>query len=364
MSLEGKLTSEMEKWINSTDELIMELFASKEAISASSQILTGTSWWEGRPDSIHHRAGTDAVHLAACFGLRQHIAMLKSASYAVDAKENRGWTPLSWAAYCGCEAVVEQLLGDLKSPDKDLPLKLAVIGSNEGIIRLLLDRGANIEARAGLTIELLTAINSFVRKRLRFKTSWLGGLTPLAWAARLRCTAMVKLLLQKGANANNKDSNGMSSLLWAFGDYDAETRLLFRRRENELEELVEALIDGGADIEVKSPDGSTSLANAARRCHEGVVRMLLKKGATVDAQDSRGWTPLMVAARSDHEVIVRLLLEALVRLHSLHPPGCITFVRKGTRFRMNEIMGKDVDGRTPAFARCGEWKPRRRQAAP
>lgn len=55
----------------------------------------------------------------------------------------------------------------------------------------------------------------------------------------------------------------------------------------------------------------------------------------------------MVVARYVHEAIVRLLLQALVTLHSLHPPGCTTSVRRDARSRMDEIMGKDVDGGTP-----------------
>lgn len=75
-------------------------------------------------------------------------------------------------------------------------------------------------------------------------------------------------------------SNEMSPLLWALDYCDLETwRLLGRERAgNDLEELVEVLIDGGVDVEVKNFYGSTPLAKAAIRGHEGVVRVLLKKG--------------------------------------------------------------------------------------
>ena len=348
LTREGKLTPDMENSSNLIDELIMEFFANDAAISASSQVLTGTGWYENRLETIHYRAGMAAVHLAAYFGLHQHMAMLTRASHVVNAKDKEGWTPLSWAAYCGQEAVVKQLLSDPNPLDRDHPLTLAAIATNEDIVRILLDKGANIETRTGDRMELPMAVNNLIRRRLHVKSSWFGGLTPLAWAARLHHTGVVKLLLQKGANANDKD-HGMSPLLWALDHWNFEAWRIFGREpeDDRIEETAAVLITGGADIEFKNVYGSTPLATAARWGNEGVVRLLLKNGATVEVEDFSGWTPLTVAARYGHAAIVRLLLQALVISHSLHPPGCTMSVRRDARFRMDGIMGKDHDGRTP-----------------
>ncbi|KAH7117332.1 hypothetical protein EDB81DRAFT_243041 [Dactylonectria macrodidyma] len=122
--------------------------------------------------------------------------------------------------------------------------------------------------------------------------------TDLMLASYYGHRAVVKLLLEKGAKIEAKDSgHGRTPLLWA--------------AVNGHEDIVKLLLEKGADVEAKdSEDGQTPLSWAAENGHEDIVKLLLEKGADVEAKDSEdGLTPLWWAAENGHEDIVKLLLE-------------------------------------------------------
>jgi ankyrin repeat protein len=54
------------------------------------------------------------------------------------------------------------------------------------------------------------------------------------------------------------------------------------------EAVVELLLEKGADVESKDSDGLTPLSWAARGGHEAVVKLLLEKGADTESKNSHG----------------------------------------------------------------------------
>jgi len=62
-------------------------------------------------------------------------------------------------------------------------------------------------------------------------------------------------------------------------------------------------------MEVKSEMYWTPLIQAAHKGHKDIVEALLDKGAVVNVQSKAGWTALMTAAFHGETDIVRLLLE-------------------------------------------------------
>ncbi|KAL6887036.1 hypothetical protein GGI43DRAFT_264528 [Trichoderma evansii] len=96
--------------------------------------------------------------------------------------------------------------------------------------------------------------------------------------------AIVKLLVEKGANIEAKDSDGRTALLWA--------------AEKGHQATVKLLVEKGADIEAKDSDGLTPLSFAAENGHQATVELLVEKGADIEAKDSDGRTPLSWAAES------------------------------------------------------------------
>jgi ankyrin repeat protein len=111
----------------------------------------------------------------------------------------------------------------------------------------------------------------------------------LSKAASYGNEAVVKLLLEKGAEPESEDSDGRTSLL--------------RAAENGHKAVVELLLEKGAKPEPEASDSQTPLSLAAKNGHEAVVQLLLEKGA------GDGWTPLLGAVGNGHEAVVKLLLE-------------------------------------------------------
>jgi ankyrin repeat protein len=72
-------------------------------------------------------------------------------------------------------------------------------------------------------------------------------------------------------------------------------------------EEIEALVEGGALVNVTGEKGKTPLHEAASQGHMEAVKFLLQHGALADVKDEFGHTPLDLAQRSGYSEIVKLL---------------------------------------------------------
>ncbi|KAJ9644081.1 hypothetical protein H2199_003949 [Coniosporium tulheliwenetii] len=162
-------------------------------------------------------------------------------------------------------------------------LHWAARSGKEAVVRLLVEKGAD--------------------PRAKDKHGW----TALHQAARSGKEAVVRLLLENGADLHAKDKHGETVLHWAvFGGEEAVVRLL---------------VENGADPRAKTEYGETALHWAARSGKEAVVRLLVEKGADPRAKDKDGETALHWAARSGKEAVVRLLVEKGADLHAKDKHG-------------------------------------------
>jgi len=71
-----------------------------------------------------------------------------------------------------------------------------------------------------------------------------------------------------------------------------------------------ALIETGADINVRNHIGQTAISMAAGNGHDGVVKALIAAGVDIDKTDDIGWTPLLHAIEYGHETTVKILTDA------------------------------------------------------
>ena len=74
-------------------------------------------------------------------------------------------------------------------------------------------------------------------------------------------------------------------------------------------EEVELLLDRGANIETKDKDGLTPLMIAAKWGKTETVELLLDRGANIETKDKDGLTPLMIAAEWVKTETVELLIK-------------------------------------------------------
>jgi len=102
-------------------------------------------------------------------------------------------------------------------------------------------------------------------------------------------------LLEKGANINQKDTDGKNSLMYAsrFGHL----------------EIVKLLLKNGADINQRNNNGWNPLMYASRFVYLELVKLLVKNGADINQRDNNGWNPLLYACDYGHLELVKLLIE-------------------------------------------------------
>ncbi len=75
-------------------------------------------------------------------------------------------------------------------------------------------------------------------------------------------------------------------------------------------EIVEILLNFGADGNKQMTFGFTALMDAAENGHTEVVELLIDEGAKVNLKDNKGRTALMLASQEGHTEIVELLKNA------------------------------------------------------
>ncbi|EPE30044.1 Ankyrin repeat-containing protein [Glarea lozoyensis ATCC 20868] len=80
--------------------------------------------------------------------------------------------------------------------------------------------------------------------------------------------------------------------------------------------IVKCLLEFGAEIDAVDGSGSTALLNAVRSGCRDVVAMLLDKGASTTARDNEGWTAQHLAGINGFEDIIRLLIRKGVDLNA------------------------------------------------
>jgi uncharacterized protein len=225
-----------------------------------------------------------------------------------------GTTPLHWAVYKVDEELVKALLArgaraDVINPYGSSPLAEAARVGNVSLVQMLLDAGADanranqdgetplmLAARTGVVkvAEVLVSHGANVNAREQVRNQ-----TALMWAAAEGRPEMVAFLISRGAAVNvrataNDWLNQMTSEPRVqYRPTGGLTPLLYAARDGCLG-CVEALLKGGADIDLPNPDGMTPLMVAIDNSYFEVARYLLDHGANPHTWDWWGRTPLYV----------------------------------------------------------------------
>jgi ankyrin repeat protein len=120
------------------------------------------------------------------------------------------------------------------------------------------------------------------------------GYTPLVIALRCQREGVFRLLLDAGANVNLRNPQGENALFWA----------VKRQRSD----LVHMLLKQGADPDQAVRHGLTVLIVAIMDDCLDVVRVLVEGGCDVEQHDGQGYRPLAWAFIYDNPAIVKVLL--------------------------------------------------------
>ncbi len=268
------------------------------------------------------------IHTAAGDGDLQKVKdLLDADATLLNAKDDKGWTPLHSAVSKGRAGVVEYLLAqggdtEMKNNNGLTPLFQALDLSRNRVAGILIDRGADITVRG-------------YRNR-----------TILHMAARAGNATIVQLLLAKGAEVNARDSRGSTPLDLAVASNKpqaakillssgAETRTFTTENEESQELLNRAVHLGqydtiqlvhsvGGSLDWIDEFGRSLLHKAAAYGRLEIAELLLKNGLSPDAATKNGLTPLRYARKYGHTDLINLLMsKGASKGNSFYDPGDI-----------------------------------------
>lgn len=232
--------------------------------------------------------GSTALHHAANRADLGIVEALLAAGAKVTAANRYGVTPLTLAAATGHVQIIERLLKagadpNVSTPGGETALMTAARTGSGPAIKALLTAGAKVD----------------VREPRR-------GQTALMWAAAAGNVDGMKVLIEGGADVRAKSNEVDFKRTSRKGEgptggftQAAEiqfTPLSFAVRGGSLD-AVKLLLDAGADANEKLPDGLSMPILAIINAHWELAGLLLDRGADVNAADA-GWTALHQVARS------------------------------------------------------------------
>jgi tankyrase len=177
---------------------------------------------------------------------------------------------------------------------------LLAVEKKETAIRELEKRGAFLNGNSFLRalekgdVEL---IDLFVRANFNIHLTDDNGTPPLLVALKKGYTIVARILLNAGADVNEKDKLGLTPLMLACG------KPTFGYRD-----IAETLIKKGAHINVRDALGYTPLLLALSGGTVDIAELLIDKGADVSARTRKGETPLSLAQQAQCTEIVDLLI--------------------------------------------------------
>jgi ankyrin repeat protein len=196
-----------------------------------------------------------------------------------------------------------------ETPGRPAPKSTDRLSAADVIARLL-DRGANPNAQ--LTAPLIERVHNNGDGALG------AGATPLMRAAKKGDVALMRALLDRGADVNLAMKNGATPLMFVsgrgglgrFGVYDVK-----RASEADFIEGAKLCLEHGAKINAADAAGQTAMHSAAAQRGDAFIEFLANHGARLDLKDTQGRLPLDMAlgAGGRGEATVRESAAALLR---------------------------------------------------
>ena len=181
------------------------------------------------------------------------MQLLSNDTFDVNALDDHGMSPLTWACKTGREDIVDLLLRSGASVDPPVdtedatpPLLAAAFKGNLTITNMLISHGAKLTVRENIL-----------------------GQTAFHRAVQGAHMNVIALLHKSGLDINIVDLRGYSALFIACGKGDKE--------------VIELLIDLGCNVNITGDNGVTALSLAVKKGYVDIVNMLLYHKAEADA---------------------------------------------------------------------------------
>jgi uncharacterized protein len=249
----------------------------------------------GRPEVIDGGQLTALIYAARANDL-ESVKVLLAAGVDINQTSGYGWSALLVATQNRYYKLGAYLLEHGADPNLAnnggwVPLYLATDNRNiesgdypvrKGdmdhldFIKLLLDKGANVNARVKDSTETRTV----------FTNQWLdeNGATAFLRASQSGDIVLMKLLLSRGADPKITTELGVSALQVAAGIGWVEG-ITYQWSQEQTDEAVKLLLDLGLDPNAQADTGRVALHGAAHKGATNVVQILFDHGAKLDIRD-------------------------------------------------------------------------------
>lgn len=207
---------------------------------------------------------------------------------------------------------VESLLSqgaevDAIDSSRKTALHIASGAGHKEIVELLLAHGADVNAGAYYNRTAAEfAMDAHHDEIVRLLVSKGADISPLHLAIYLKDEAKARSLIEAGADVNKRTPYGTSPLQ--------------RAVDAGFKGLAELLIAKGADVNAKDNWDWTPLHSAAYKSKD-MVELLLANGANINAKDGDGRTPLWYARKEGYTEIINLLLPARSKVNERDDSG-------------------------------------------
>ncbi|KAI9897952.1 hypothetical protein N3K66_006312 [Trichothecium roseum] len=252
--------------------------------------------------NVANITGTTPLHYASDEGHSQIVAFFASAGADVNRPNDEGWTPLHFATYNGHVKVVKILLSEgsrisSQTLDGETPLHMAAMNGHQDVVSELLANGSAV----------LLSVQSE------------SGLTALAMACQEGHLEITRLLIKAQQSICKDTSPTLYAKSASSGPVSKKKDAQKKKEQGDL-----ALNETSSTmntLELANKKGLTPLHHAVRDGHLDVVNLLLEAGANASATANQGWAPLLIAAHRGHLEVVKTLIDIGVDMNAANYHG-------------------------------------------
>ena len=286
---------------------------------------------EGNPINKRTHDGRIYLHWATSGGNPESIKMLLDLGSAMDARDSRGNTPLTFAAGSG--------LTDTGVYDLFRSLGIDLADEKN-------EQGANLLLLAAPYLKNEDDLAYFVDNGILLEGTDYEGNGIFNYASRRGNIELLKTLVNKGLDYQSPNKNGGNAFMFAaqgtrgfnnsIGVYEYLKSLSldptitthdgttpFHRVSNSKVDIsvIDFFLNEGADVDQKDADGNTPFLNACSRNSIEIVKRMAQHSKNLNNTNEKGQSALMLAVANNTPEVVGFLIDQGLNIDLLDEQG-------------------------------------------